>query len=137
MLAARGGNDWPESQYSGIMGAINAVGITPWRAEAQKSIIIMTDAPPHNPEPITSYTASSVIAAANAGGISLPSGLPAGAPGGTNLRSIVRRPQAVEAHAGNPIRIYGIVVGSDAGARDALTQLAEGTGERCTPRRTP
>ncbi|HYK02843.1 MAG TPA: vWA domain-containing protein [Thermoanaerobaculia bacterium] len=128
MLVARGGNDWPESQYSGIMGAINAVGITPWRAGAQKSIIIMTDAPPHNPEPITNYTAASVIAAANAGGISLPAGLPAGSPTGSNAESIVRRPSAIEVNAGNPIRIYGIVVGGDVNARNALTQLADGTG---------
>jgi len=128
MLVARGGNDWPESQYSGILGAINAVNITPWRAEAQKSIIIMTDAPPHDPEPVTGYTKASVIAAANAGGISFPGGLPTGTPSGSNSASIVRRPNAVEAHAGNPIRIYGIVVGSDGNARNALTQLADGTG---------
>jgi hypothetical protein len=95
---------------------------------AQKSIIIMTDAPPHNPEPITNYTASSLIAAANAGGISLPSGLPTGSPTGSNSESIVRRPSAIEVNAGTPIRIYAIIVGGDVNARNALTQLADGTG---------
>lgn len=128
MLTARGGNDWPESMFSGVMGAINATGITPWRGDAAKSIIVMTDAPPHDPEPITGYTRASVIAAAHAGGISLPSGLPTGNPTGSNSESILRRPNAIQAHAGNPIRIYGIVVGGDVNARNALTQLADATG---------
>lgn len=118
MLAASGGANWPESQYSGIMGAINAQGIGPWRANAKKTIIVMTDAPPHNPEPFTGYTAASVAAAAAAGGISIAS-------------SPVRVSSLADVEASavtNPIRIYGIVVGGDFEAYASLSQLAEATG---------
>lgn len=128
MLAASGGNDWPESQYSGVMGAINAVNITPWRSDAKKAIIVMTDAPPHDPEPFTGYTAASVIAAAQAGGISLPPNFPNSVPGDVSSESVVRLPRQIAVNAGNPIRIYGIVVGGDNYAFLKLSQIAEATG---------
>ncbi len=55
-----GGNDWPESVHSGLMEAIRL----PWRDGAKKAVILLGDAPPHDPEPFTGYTASQVIAAA-------------------------------------------------------------------------
>ena len=55
-----GGNDWPESVYSGLMAAIGL----PWRDGATKAVIPLGDAPPHDPEPFTGFTASSVVAAA-------------------------------------------------------------------------
>jgi len=57
-----GGCDTPEDVYSGLMRAIGF----PWRAGVTKVIIVMGDAPPKDPEPHTGFTASSVIAAANA-----------------------------------------------------------------------
>ena len=59
-LGASGGCDFPESVYSGLMSAINL----PWRDGAKKAIILMGDAPPHDPEPTTGFTAASVVAAA-------------------------------------------------------------------------
>ena len=44
-----GGGDFPESVYSGLMTAIGF----PWRTDAKKIIILMGDAPPHDPEPET------------------------------------------------------------------------------------
>lgn len=38
----------------------------PWRSEAERAVILMGDAPPHDPEPFTGYTSNSVIAAARA-----------------------------------------------------------------------
>src|SRR5262249_31086128 len=73
-LFASGGGDTPESQLSRVMGAINAQGITPWRSGVRKSIIVMTDAPGHDPEPSTGYTKTSVAAAALAGGVSVTAG---------------------------------------------------------------
>jgi hypothetical protein len=59
-LTATGGCDFPESVYSGLMAAI----ALPWRNGVKKAIIIMGDAPPHDPEPVTGFTLSSVTAAA-------------------------------------------------------------------------
>ena len=59
-LQASGGNDWPESVLSGINAAIGF----PWRDGAKKAIIVLGDAPPHDPEPSTGLTSTGVIASA-------------------------------------------------------------------------
>jgi VCBS repeat-containing protein len=56
-LTASGGGDTPESAYSGIEAAIGL----PWRPGVKKEIIVFTDAPPHDPEPISGLTASKVV----------------------------------------------------------------------------
>ena len=56
-LVASGGGDYPESVYSGIMLALDQ----PWRAGVRKSVIVMGDAPPKDPEPETGYTLQTVI----------------------------------------------------------------------------
>lgn len=69
------GNDDPEDDYCVLMHAINGAtchgtgigsGIGAWRSILTKVIILMTDAPPHDPEPFTGYTWSDVSAAARA-----------------------------------------------------------------------
>lgn len=115
MLQAWGGGDWPESTYSGVMGAINAIGITPWRKGVKKAIIVMTDAPPHDPEPYTSHTRAAVVAAANAGGA-------------VHRADGVAGPAVHAVAAETPIAIYGVVVGSDFGAYSAMSALAGATG---------
>jgi Mg-chelatase subunit ChlD len=55
-----GGGDFPESVYSGLMTAIRF----PWRTDAKKVIILMGDAPPHDPEPETGFTRNQVLQAA-------------------------------------------------------------------------
>lgn len=77
---------------------------------------------------MTGYTAASVIAAAQAGGISLPPNFPNSTPAGVSSESVVRLPRKIAVNAGNPIRIYGIVVGGDEFAYAKLSQIAEGTG---------
>lgn len=59
-LTATGGCDTPESVYSGIMQAVRL----PWRNGVTKAVLVMGDAPPHDPEPTTGYTRASVAAAA-------------------------------------------------------------------------
>lgn len=113
MLQAWGGGDWPESQLSGVMGAINADGIDTWRSGAKKAIVVMTDAPPHDPEPFTGYTRASVAAAAQAGGI---------------VRYPFRGAATHSVTPETPIAIYGVVVGSDFQAYSALSALANATG---------
>jgi hypothetical protein len=63
-LTAYGGCDTPESVYSGLLTALNLKW--PQWPGVQKSIILMGDAPPHDPEPVTGYTLSSVVDAAKA-----------------------------------------------------------------------
>lgn len=47
-LTAEKGGDEPEAQYSGLMTAMNELS---WRNGAQKKILVITDAPPKNPDP--------------------------------------------------------------------------------------
>jgi hypothetical protein len=56
-LVASGGGDTPESAYSGIEAAIGL----PWRPGVKKEVVVFTDAPPHDPEPVSGLTASKVI----------------------------------------------------------------------------
>lgn len=63
-LAVGGGNDWPESVYSAMMGSIDATALGGWRNGVRKSIILMGDAPGHDPEPFTGYTIADVTLAA-------------------------------------------------------------------------
>lgn len=59
-LSAAGGCDTPESVYSAIMTSLGL----PWRSGATKAVLVMGDAPPHDPEPVTGFTRASVAAAA-------------------------------------------------------------------------
>ena len=56
-LDADGGGDWPEAVYSGV---VTAAGMD-WRGDVARSIVLLGDAPAHAPEPVTGYTAASVI----------------------------------------------------------------------------
>ena len=60
------GNDWRESVYSALMHSIDSTSLGGWKGsdQAAKVIILMGDAPPHDPEPFTGYTLSSVSTAA-------------------------------------------------------------------------
>jgi hypothetical protein len=55
-----GGCDFPEDVLSGVQ---RAVGF-PWRDGVNKAIIVMGDAPGHDPEPHSGLTSASVVAAA-------------------------------------------------------------------------
>jgi hypothetical protein len=67
-LTLGNGVDWDESVYSALMHSIDATSLGGWRGsdKAEKVIILLGDAPPHDPEPFTGYTASTVIAEAEA-----------------------------------------------------------------------
>lgn len=112
-LSASGGNDWPEAVFSGLMSAINS----PWRSDANKAIILMGDAPPHDPEPVTGYTMASVIAAANNAGVAVPP-----PPNSINTAATATASSTDGAH------IYPILVGFDYSARVTFQQMADGTG---------
>ncbi len=63
-LTLRCGRDWPEAHYSALMHCLQKNALGGWRDGVKKVIILMTDAPPHDPEPFTGYTMSDVISAA-------------------------------------------------------------------------
>lgn len=51
-LSAAGGNDWPESVYTALSKSISGEGIGAWRENpARRIIILIGDAPGHDPEP--------------------------------------------------------------------------------------
>src|SRR5690606_21419557 len=57
-LTTGGGADTPEAVYSGIVAALDL----DWRADAVGAVVVMGDAPAHDPEPVTGYTLSDVVA---------------------------------------------------------------------------
>lgn len=59
-IEVAGGGDIPEAVYSALFEAI----AFPWRENAQKVIILMGDAPPHDPEEPDDYTKQDVLDAA-------------------------------------------------------------------------
>jgi len=59
-IVVDGGGDESETVLSGIQLAVDQ----PWRDGAKKAIIVLGDAPPKNPEPITGLTSGMVIQAA-------------------------------------------------------------------------
>jgi len=58
------GADWEESVYSALIRAIYTEDLGSWRNGVKKAVVLMGDAPPHDPEPFTGYTSSSVVLAA-------------------------------------------------------------------------
>ncbi len=63
-LELRCGADWPESHYSALMHCFDQDALGGWRNGVVKTAILMSDAPPHDPEPNTGYVAADVVQAA-------------------------------------------------------------------------
>lgn len=51
-LVAEGGGDWPEAVYSGIHAALES----PFRADAVRSLVVIGDAPAHDPDLVNGWT---------------------------------------------------------------------------------
>ena len=114
-LNLRCGGDFPEAVLSASMHAIDSTSLGTWRKNAKKAIILMGDAPGHDPEPFTGFTTAAVIAAARARSDSLAPLI---------SRSII--PTAFAAGE-DPVHIYPILIGFDSSARSQFSQLATGT----------
>ncbi|HEU4769630.1 MAG TPA: hypothetical protein VFS77_19845, partial [Pyrinomonadaceae bacterium] len=114
-VTLRCGGDFPESVLSALMHAVDSTSLGTWRKNAKKAIILMGDAPGHNPEPFTGFTTASVIAAAQARSASLAPVIG---------RSFM--PAAIAAGE-DPIHIYPILIGFDSSARSQFSALATGT----------
>jgi Zn-dependent metalloprotease len=109
-LTLRCGADLPESVYSALMHGIDATSLGKWR-KVNKAIILMGDAPGHDPEPFTGFTLASVIAAADAGGVVIQGG-----------------ELTLSAEGSSPVRIYPVLIGFNSSAAEQFAALAEGTG---------
>ena len=61
-LSIGDGMDWRESVYSGLIHAIldPSLSIGDWRKGVSKQILLLGDAPPHDPEPFTGFDAQYV-----------------------------------------------------------------------------
>lgn len=51
------GGDLPETALSGMLSGLNLQ----WRAGVHKAVITITDAPPHDPEPVSNLTSAQII----------------------------------------------------------------------------
>jgi von Willebrand factor type A domain len=65
-LSLGNGADWQEAVFSALIRSIQTEGLGAWRNGAAKVLMLLGDAPPHDPEPFTSYTSTLVKAAADA-----------------------------------------------------------------------
>jgi hypothetical protein len=57
-LSAGGGGDTPESVYSGLQTGLTVVS---WRPDVAKAVVLVGDAPPHDPETGTNLTESDIV----------------------------------------------------------------------------
>lgn len=57
-ITVNGGGDWPESMWSGIETGLDL----PWRPGVKKVVIVLADAPPHDPEPVSGLTGADIVA---------------------------------------------------------------------------
>ncbi|MFY0568679.1 vWA domain-containing protein [Archangium lansingense] len=123
-LHVYGGGDAPESTLTALVNTLRAQGLGGWRDGAAKSIIHITDAPPHDPEVQTGYTAISVTSHAYAPYVEqLP------LPASNSLTTA--GPQPVPAGALTPsVRIFPIVVGDDPATLESSTFFATRTKGR-------
>jgi hypothetical protein len=115
-LSAAGGCDIPESVYSGL---IEAIGL-PWRDGVTRAVIVMGDAPPHDPEPTTNFTRSSLSAAFTRSSVSA---------------ALTRSSESAAATAVDPAAIYSINI--DGGGSPYFEDLASDTGGKTYPASDP
>ena len=63
-ISTGGGNDEPEAVFSALIRTMSGSEIGGWRKDAERHIIMMGDAPGHNPEPWAGgYSYADVLAA--------------------------------------------------------------------------
>ncbi|WP_158609437.1 cutinase family protein [Cellulomonas triticagri] len=116
-LVAFGGGDTPESVYSGLVRAFDQ----DWRADVRRTVVLVGDAPPHDPEPVTGLTRDQVVARA------LGTDVVTGVPGPRAGRGT--EPMAGEAPSlRGPVAVYAVNSGRSADTSAAFGDIAEATG---------
>jgi hypothetical protein len=103
------GGDLQDSVYSGLIRTLQSEGnLSSWRAHANKYIIVLGDAPPHSPEPVTGYTFNDVMAA---------------------ILDLANQSSSSRLEADDlPLTIQPIVIGNNPDTISAFTEMAEETG---------
>lgn len=133
-LYASGGGDYPEAVYSGI---VRSLGVD-WNPTAARSVVVLGDAPPQDPEPVTGLTAADIIAMLKGTqlvpDLDLPeTGFRAVSPSETAM--VEAQADAEPTAAGLPVTLYGLSASADLTA--ALTPIAEATGGSVTDLGSP
>jgi hypothetical protein len=121
-LVADGGGDTPESVFSGVMVALNQ----DWDAEAIRSLVILGDARPKDPEPGTGFTSESVMDAMRS--LSNVPTLPPTLGGGASPIAFTERIDTTDDAA--DVSLFALTPSS--GLAGALQPVADGTGGRIT-----
>ncbi|HEX8509742.1 MAG TPA: cutinase family protein, partial [Propionibacteriaceae bacterium] len=111
-LTADGGGDTPEAVYSGIVTAAGSE----WAGGASRSIVVIGDAPAHDPEDVTGYTSSQMAALLR--GETPASALRQGKRAETPSRSVVAADGATS--------LYGLV--ADGELQSQLSTVTAGSG---------
>lgn len=114
-LSAFGGGDFPEAVYSGIVESLRSFDPTP---TGRRSILVIGDAPPHDPEPVTGYTADQI-------GEFLAGKKPI--PGRASARTAVRATVAADAST-TPIPTSLYTLSADASLTRGLSKLSTDSG---------
>lgn len=133
-LWASGGGDWEEAVYSGIVTAL----AEDWRPEAARTIIVMGDAPAHDPEVHTEYTSGQVadfltgrqaLCRNGEGNIIGGPELPTCVTGERRTaRSSATQAGARASESGAPLPVILFGISSDGLLSSQLAPLAEATG---------
>ncbi len=111
-LTLGNGGDIPESVYSGLMHAIDSTSLGSWRGDGvRRAVILIGDAPGHDPEPFTGYKLSTVSQAAKDGGVGFYSRAAA---------------FSESASSSGSVDIYTVSVGSSSSAIRNFEDLARG-----------
>jgi hypothetical protein len=115
-MVADGGNDEQESVYSALLHCNGATTLGGWRKDpVKRKILLMNDAPPHDPEPFSGYTMSTVVAALSRGGVVWEHPYPG------------PRTKDGETELSGAISVISVFVGSDSATRDFDRLIAEET----------
>jgi len=111
-LVAAGGGDRPESVYSGLR-----LGLAmKWRADVRRTVVLIGDAPPHDPEPGTGLTRDDIVRRAL--GVDVV----------TDTRTARTGPD--EALPPGPVALYAVNSGGATDTSAAFGALADATGGR-------
>ena len=134
-ISVDGGGDFPEAVYAGLMQAIRNAG--EWNG-GKKNIILLGDAPAHDPDEATGDTLASVVAAAKSIGATIGGDASFFAsslavegddePNGYVDETLEDFTGVPAADGTRPARVYAITVGSDASAIDSFQAIADATG---------
>jgi hypothetical protein len=124
-ISVGGGGDWDEAVYSALAETIDGKALSGWRpGPTFRVILLMGDAPPHDPEPFPPYYKKADIKdLAKKGGVIYKGPFVPLAAQSRDATSTTG-----EEPASGPIAIYSIVVGDDTEAAAAFADLANSTG---------